>query len=90
MKTLATQVMRRFLSLKYVPKETKKSKAERLTRIIRNETGISKRHAESIADAIVRGRDLDALAIQKGWPLEEGEVVGPKGRVSLAKIQEAL
>lgn len=66
-------------SFKYEPKESKKSKVEKLMLRIREATGISKGLAEDIADAIVRGREVLRLAIQKSWPIEDGQIVGPKG-----------
>lgn len=90
METMAERVVRRFTALKYVPKETKKSKAERLMKLIRDETGISKGHAEGIADAIVRNRDLEALALQKNLPVEDGVIQGPKGTLDVEKVRSLL
>lgn len=70
-----------------MPKETKKSKAERLTKFIRDKTGLSGGVAKEIADAIVRGRNLEALALQKNLPVDGGTVEGPKGNISVDKIK---
>ena len=70
-------------SFKYEPKESKKSKVEKLMHSIREATGISKGMAEDIADAIVRGREVLRLAIQKGWPIEDGQITGPKGNMAV-------
>ena len=70
-------------SFKYEPKESKKSKVEKLMHVIREATGISKGMAEDIADAIVRGREVLRLALQKSWPIEDGQIVGPKGSIAI-------
>jgi hypothetical protein len=88
--TLAERVARRYLlrAFRYVPKEKKKSKVERLSRYIRQGTGLSKTTAEGIADTLVRsGRDIEALAPMKGWPIEDGRIIGPTGNVSLAEVR---
>lgn len=90
METIAERVVRRFIALKYVPKETKKSKAERLTKFIREKTGLSKSQAEAIADAIVRGRNLEALALQKDLPVEGDTIEGPSGNLSVNKVKSQL
>lgn len=71
------------VAYRYVQKETKKTQVLKLTRLIREGTGISKGKAEDIADAIVRGRDLKALALQKDWPVnDQGDIEGPRGSLS--------
>lgn len=70
-------------SFKYEPKENKKTKVEKLMQTIREATGISKGLSEDIADAIVRGREVLRLAIQKSWPIEDGQIVGPKGSLPI-------
>lgn len=78
MDQLATRV-----AFRYVEKESKKSQVQKLTRLIREGTGISKGKAEDIADALVRGRNPKALAIQKDWPVnEQGDIEGPRGSLS--------
>ena len=79
---IAQRVARRF-AFRYEPKETKQHKVESLGRRIRDVTGISKGMAENIADAIVRGREVLRLAIQKGWPISDGVIEGPTGTLSL-------
>jgi len=83
--SLIRQVVRRFMAFKYEPKETKQHKVERLSKAIREETGISRGQAEAIADAYIRGREIERLAIQKGWPLADGIVTGPDGAFELSK-----
>jgi hypothetical protein len=86
----AANVVRRFLAFKYQPKESKKSKVDRLMKFIREETGVGRGVAEDIADAIIRGRDLDRLAVQKRWPLEDGVIEGPKGTLSVKDVEKQL
>ena len=76
--TMATRV-----AFRYIDKETKQSQVTRLARLIREATGISKGKSEEIADAIYRKRDLEALALQKSWPVnEQGDIEGPRGSLS--------
>jgi hypothetical protein len=83
---IAQRVARRF-SFKYEPKETKQHRVEALGRRIHEATGLSKGMSESIADALVRGREVLRLAIQKGWPISDGGVIeGPNGTLSLDSI----
>jgi hypothetical protein len=82
---ISIRILKRF-SLKYIPKETKRSKVDRLAKIIREATGISKSQAVDIAEAVVRKRDLEALTLQKGLPIEDGIIVGPKGLLPVEKI----
>jgi len=85
MDSLAQRVAKRF-SFKYVPKEKKQHKIDRLMEVIRDATGISRGIAEDIADAVVRGRNLDALSIQKNWPVDDGFLKGPSGQLSLNEL----
>jgi len=86
--TPADRVVRRFLGFKYQPKETKQHKVEKLRDAIREATGISKSQAESIADSILRKRDLAALAVQKGWPVnEDGLIEGPSGTFDPTSVE---
>ena len=78
MDPLTKRVVARF-SFKYEPKETKQHRVEKLRDTIRDATGLSKGMSEAIADAIVRGREVDRLALQKGWPIEHGLITGPSG-----------
>jgi len=48
-------------------KEKKSDIAERMAQILREHMGLNKGLAMEMADALVRGRDLSALALQKGW-----------------------
>ncbi len=87
MDPLARRVADRFLrSFKYVPKETKEHKVERARDVIRQHTGLSKSMAEAIADALVRGREVARLALQKNWPIENGAIHGPSGMLDLDKV----
>lgn len=90
MEAIIKNVVRRFTALKYVPKEKNKSKVERLSKLIREKTGLSNKQSTDIADAIVRGRDLEALALQKNLPVEDGKIEGPKGNISVDKVEAEL
>lgn len=76
----------RRVAFRYIPKEKKQTRVDRLMKVIRDATGVSKGMAEDIADAVVRGRDLDALALQKSWPVEDGTLKGPSGELSLSTL----
>ena len=90
METIAANVVRRFTALKYVPKEKKKNKVERVSKLIREKTGLSNKQCDAIADALVRGRDLEALALQKNLPVEGGKIEGPKGSLTVSKVEAEL
>ncbi len=89
MDPLASRIAKRF-GFKYEPKESKQSKVDRLMRLIRDETGVSRGVATEIADAIVRGRDVSGLTIQKGWPIEDNAVAGPQGTLDLSRLKSAM
>jgi uncharacterized protein YoaH (UPF0181 family) len=79
------------VAFRYVQKETKQHKVERLAQYLREKTGISSGKASDIADAIVRNRDVEGLAVQKGWPVNEaGRVEGPRGAVSFDEIRRQV
>jgi len=95
----AQRVVDRFLAerskyrvaFKYEPKESKQSKVRRLMRMISDYTGIGRGVAEDIADAIIRNRNLLALAVQKNWPMnEEGMIEGPHGAVFVNEIRATI
>jgi hypothetical protein len=86
MDPLTPRVVRRYLAFKHQPKETKEHKVERVRDLIRQHTGLSKGQAEAIADAHVRGREVERLAIQKSWPIEHGAIKGPSGTLELSKL----
>lgn len=87
---LAKRVATRF-ALKFVPKETKQSKVERLAKFIRERTGLSGGQSKDIADAIVRsGRDIEGLAAQKSWPIEGGIITGQKGELPVDEVRQQL
>jgi hypothetical protein len=90
----AEKVVARFLeareAFRYEPKESKKSKVNRLMRLILSHTGIGRRVAEDIADAIIRNRDLARLAIQKGWPLDRDIIEGPRGVFPVEAARAAI
>ena len=90
MTTVEERIVRRFLAFKYQPKEKKKAKVDRLMRFIRDETGESRGVATEIADAIVRGRDVERLALQKGWPLDGSKIIGPQGDLSVERARAEL
>jgi hypothetical protein len=73
-------------AFKFVPKETKQHKIEKVRDLIRKDTGLSKTQAEAIADAFVRGRNMEQLALQKSWPIENGAIQGPTGTLDLSKL----
>jgi len=85
MDPLARRVALRW-AFKYVPKETKEHKVERVRDMIRERTGLSKGQSEAIADAYVRGRDVERLALQKSWPLENGSITGPGGSLPISEL----
>lgn len=88
---MAQRVAARFLeSFKYKPKEKKKSKVDRLTKLIRDKTGIGRGTASDIADAVVRNRDIGALSRQKDWPVNDGTIEGPKGTMAVTEVKGAL
>jgi hypothetical protein len=74
------------VAFRYIPKETKQHKVDRLMKILRDATGISRGLAEDIADAIIRRRDLTGLALQKKWPVEDGLLTGPSGQFDLTSL----
>lgn len=78
------------LAFKYQPKESKKAKVKRLTDFIRAQTGVGRGVAEDMADAVIRKRDLKALAYQKKWPVGDGKIVGPKGGLSFKDVEAEL
>jgi hypothetical protein len=86
----AHNVVRRFLAFKYQPKESKKSKVTRITKVIRDKTGIGRGVAEDIADAIIRNRDIPRLAIQKKWPVEDGVIKGDKGEMPVSEAKNQI
>jgi len=94
MEPIVARIVQRYLrtveAFKYQPQEKKKTKVDRIKKLIRDETGLPNSAAEGIADALVRGRDLDALAVQKDWPIENGTIEGPKGSLSVKKVKDSL
>jgi hypothetical protein len=73
-------------AFKYEPKETKQHRAEKLRDAIREATGLSRGMSEAIADAVVRGREVERLALQKSWPIEDGVIIGPSGQLPLQNL----
>lgn len=67
--------------------ESKKHKVQRLRSFISDQTGLSRGVSEQIADAFVRGRDVERLAPQKRWPLEGGIITGPDGEMKLTELE---
>ena len=67
-------------------KETKQNKVKKMTKIIKDVTGLSKGVSEAIADAIVRGRDVVRLALQKDWPIDADIITGPTGSIDLNRL----
>ncbi len=63
---------------------------ERLTLVAAlSKTGVSRTVSKDIADAILRKRDLAALAVQKKWPVDPDSLVltGPQGRLNLNMLK---
>ena len=82
------RIIARYLqAFKFENKEKKEHKVDRFLKELRDATGISKSQAADIADAYVRGREVNRLAIQKGWPLEDFVVTGPEGTFDLRKLK---
>ena len=65
---------------------SKQTRVKDLTKRIHSATGISKGIAGQIADAVIRGRDVERLAPQKRWPLENGVIDGPSGQLNVAEL----
>jgi hypothetical protein len=80
------RVVARHLAFKYDQKESKQSKVDRLAKQIREATGLGRGVSEGIADAIVRGREVARLAIQKAWPIQDGIIEGPSGELPLTAL----
>jgi hypothetical protein len=78
------------VAFKYQDKEKKKAKVSRLTDLIRKKTGLSRGVAEGVADAIVRGREVNRLALQKNWPLEDGVLEGPQGSTTIEALRAKI
>lgn len=83
----SSRVAQRFKAFKYEPKEKKTTKVDRLMKVIRDATGLSRGVSEDIADAIVRNREVERLAIQKGWPLQDGVIEGPSGVIRVDDVK---
>lgn len=88
---MAQRVATRF-ALKFVPKETKQTKVDRLTKFIREKTELSGGMAKDIADTIVRSsRNIEDLAANKGWPIERGVITGPDGKqIEVQEVRRQL
>lgn len=67
-------------------KKSRDKQARELRDRIAKATGISNSKALEIAEAAVRGRNLDALSRQKSWPVEWDAIVGPVGIMPLALL----
>lgn len=87
---IVSRVARRFKAFKFDQKEKKDAKVDRIMRSIRDTTGLSRGVAGDIADALVRGREVDRLALQKGWPIEDGMIIGPQGDMSLDDVKATI
>lgn len=90
MDPLAPRVASRYVAFRYQPKETKEHKVDRLTKVLRDATGLSRGMSESIVDALVRGREVERLAVQKGWPLDGDRITGPAGEMTLEQLMGHL
>ncbi len=87
MDPIARRVAQRW-AFRYEHKEKKEHKVDRLLKEIHQATGLSKAQSESIADAFIRGREVDRLAVQKSWPIQNGVIHGPSGTFDLAKVEK--
>lgn len=64
-------------------------KLSRLAQAIQVKTGISSGKSEDIAEAVIRGRDVRSLAVQKSWPTNAaGDIEGPKGTMSFSEVEK--
>lgn len=86
---LAKKVAKR-VAFKYDPKEKKQSKVDRLKKVLKERVGLSNGVSEDIADALVRNREVERLAIQKSWPLTKGTLEGPKGTMTLEELKAMI
>lgn len=87
---LSEEVVRRFQAFKHQPKESKKSKIDRLSKFIRGKSGVGIGVARDIADAVIRKRDVERLARQKQWPVSDGHIEGSKGKLSFKEVEQQL
>lgn len=67
-------------------KKNRDKQARELRDKIVSRTGISNSKAFEIAFDALRGRNLDALSRQKGWPVAWGRIEGPSGTMPLTLI----
>lgn len=67
-------------------KKSRDKKARQLRDKIVSRTGISNSKAFEIAIDALRGRNLEALARQKSWPVSWGRIEGPLGDMPLALL----
>ena len=86
----SNRVANRYLAFKYEPKEKKQSKVDRLMKVIRDATGLSRGVSEDIADAVVRNREVERLAIQKSWPITDGTIEGLSGSIKLDEVRSQV
>lgn len=59
-------------------------------RVIRDGTGLGRGVSEDIADALVRGRQVESLALQKNWPLDSGVIMGPQGDLAVSEVRAQI
>lgn len=64
-----------------------KSKMQGLRKLLQERTGLSRKYADAIIDAILRERDLSALALQKGLPIQENIIAGPTGTITVMEVR---
>ena len=65
---------------------SKKTRVRDLASLIHETTGVSRGVSGQIADAVVRGREVERLAHQKKWPISQGVIEGPDGQLPLTDI----
>jgi hypothetical protein len=85
MDSIARRVAKRFRDQRGPSKSTLMS---RIVEHIREATGIGRGVAEGIAKALVRsGRDINQLAVMKGWPIDGDTLIGPRGSIQLDELR---
>ena len=65
---------------------SKKTRVRDLAKRIHDTTGVSGGVSAQIADAYVRGRDVERLAHQKRWPVKDSVIEGPDGQLALSDL----
>lgn len=77
------QLTRRVVARYLIARAPERNSPETIETWLEHNIGIAKGLARRIADAVYRGRNLLALAVQQGWPVENDKLVGAKDEISL-------